>query len=43
MLKLVKIALRNLFRYKRRTLLTMSLITIGVAFVLVFVSVTAAF
>lgn len=43
MFKLVKIALRNLFRYKRRTFLTMSLITIGVAFVLVFVSVTASF
>ena len=43
MLRLVRIALRNLFRYKRRTLLTTSLITIGVAFVLVFVSVTASF
>jgi putative ABC transport system permease protein len=43
MFRLIKIALRNLFRYKRRTLLTMSLITIGVAFVLVFVSVTASF
>ena len=43
MLRLVRIALRNLFRYKRRTLLTMSLITIGVAFVLVFVSVTSSF
>jgi putative ABC transport system permease protein len=41
--KLVKIALRNLFRYKRRTILTMSLITVGVAFVLVFISVTASF
>jgi putative ABC transport system permease protein len=43
MFKLTKIALRNLFRYRRRTILTMSLITIGVAFVLVFVSVTASF
>ncbi|MBN1224718.1 MAG: ABC transporter permease [Candidatus Aminicenantes bacterium] len=43
MFRLVKISLRNLLRYKRRTLLTMSLITIGVAFVLVFVSVTASF
>ena len=43
MFKLVKIAIRNLFRYRRRTILTMSLITIGVAFVLVFVSVTASF
>jgi len=42
-IKLIKISLRNLFRYKRRTLLTMSLITIGVAFVLVFISVTASF
>jgi len=43
MFRLAKISFRNLFRYKRRTLLTMSLITIGVAFVLVFVSVTASF
>ncbi|MBN2198242.1 MAG: ABC transporter permease [Candidatus Aminicenantes bacterium] len=43
MFKLVTIALRNVFRYKRRTLLTISLIGIGVAFVLVFVSVTASF
>jgi putative ABC transport system permease protein len=43
MFKLIQIALRNLLRYKRRTILTMSLITIGVAFVLVFVSVTASF
>ena len=43
MFRLAKIALRNLFRYKRRTILTMSLIMIGVAFVLVFVSVSASF
>lgn len=43
MFRLIKIALRNLFRYKRRTILTMSLIAVGVAFVLVFVSVTASF
>jgi putative ABC transport system permease protein len=43
MFRLIQIALRNLLRYKRRTILTMSLITIGVAFVLVFVSVTASF
>ncbi len=43
MFKLIQIALRNLLRYKRRTILTMSLITIGVAFVIVFVSVTASF
>jgi len=40
---LFKIALRNLMRYKRRTLLTASLITIGVVFVLVFTSVTGSF
>lgn len=43
MRNLFKIALRNLLRYKRRTLLTASLITIGVIFVLVFVSVTGSF
>ena len=41
--KLLKIAVRNLLRYKRRTLLTTSLITLGVVFVLVFVSVTGSF
>jgi len=41
--KVLKIAVRNLLRYKRRTLLTTSLITIGVVFVLVFVSVTGSF
>ncbi|MFZ5797805.1 MAG: ABC transporter permease [Desulfobulbus sp.] len=40
---LLKIALRNLLRYKRRTLLTSSLIILGVVFVLVFVSVTGSF
>ncbi|MHB8791630.1 MAG: ABC transporter permease [Desulfobulbaceae bacterium] len=40
---LFKIALRNLLRYKRRTLLTTSLIVLGVVFVLVFVSVTGSF
>jgi len=39
----VKIALRNLLRYKRRTLLTSSLIAVGVTFVLVFVSSSNAF
>ena len=34
---LFKIAMRNLLRYKRRTLLTASLIAIGVVFVLVFI------
>jgi putative ABC transport system permease protein len=43
MSNLFKIAIRNLIRYKRRTLLTASLITIGVVFVLVFVSITGSF
>lgn len=38
-----KIAVRNLLRYKRRTLLTASLVTIGVVFVLLFISVTGSF
>jgi putative ABC transport system permease protein len=38
-----KIAVRNLLRYKRRTLLTASLVTIGVIFVLLFISVTGSF
>jgi putative ABC transport system permease protein len=40
---LLKIAIRNLLRYKRRTLLTASLITIGVVFVLVYISVSGSF
>ena len=43
MRNLCKIASRNLLRYKRRTLLTTSLIGIGVVFVLVFVAVTGSF
>lgn len=43
MLNLFKIATRNLRRYKRRTLLTASLIVTGVVFVLVFVAVTGSF
>jgi putative ABC transport system permease protein len=43
MRNLFKIAVRNLLRYKRRTMLTASLITIGVVFVLVFTSVTGSF
>ena len=43
MLNILKIAVRNLMRYKRRTLLTSSLITVGVIFVLVFISVSGAF
>ena len=43
MRNLFKIAVRNLFRYKRRTLLTSLLITTGVVFVLVFISVSDSF
>ena len=43
MRNIVKIALRNLLRYKRRTLLTSTLITIGVLAVLLFSSITGAF
>ena len=42
MFNLGKIAARNLLRYKRRSLLTVSLIAFGVLFVLVFVAVTAS-
>jgi putative ABC transport system permease protein len=38
-----KIAIRNLFRYKRRTLLTASLVTLGVVFVLLFISISGSF
>jgi putative ABC transport system permease protein len=40
---LFKIAIRNLLRYKRRTLLTASLITIGVVFVLGYISIAGSF
>jgi putative ABC transport system permease protein len=43
MFNILKIALRNLLRYKRRTLLTSMLITIGVLAVLLFSSITGAF
>jgi putative ABC transport system permease protein len=43
MVNLFKIAIRNLLRYKRRTLLTASLITVGVVFTLVFISVSGSF
>lgn len=43
MANLTKIALRNLFRYKRRTSLTLGLIALGVVFVAVFVAVTGSF
>jgi len=39
---LFRIAVRNLMRYRRRTLLTSSLIVIGVVFVLVFIAVTGS-
>ncbi len=42
-LNLLKIAARNLTRYKRRTLLTMSLIIVGVLFVTGFMAVTESF
>jgi len=40
---LFKIAVRNLRRYKRRTLLTASLVMIGVIFVLLYISVSGSF
>jgi putative ABC transport system permease protein len=43
MRNLCRIALRNLLRYNRRSLLTISLIAFGVIFVLVFVAVTGSF
>ncbi len=43
MFNLMKIAIRNLVRYKRRTFLTASLITVGVVFVLVFISLSGSF
>jgi putative ABC transport system permease protein len=39
----LKIAIRNLIRYKRRTLLTSSLVAIGIVFVLVFTAVSGSF
>jgi len=43
MFNLMRIAIRNLMRYKRRTLLTASLITMGVVFVLVFIALSGSF
>lgn len=43
MLNILKLAWRNLLRYKRRTLLTSTLITLGVMAVLLFVSVSGSF
>jgi putative ABC transport system permease protein len=40
---ILKLATRNLFRYKRRTLLTSMLITLGVVAVLMFVAITGSF
>ncbi len=40
---LFKIAIRNLRRYKRRTLLTASLVMIGVIFVILYISVSGSF
>jgi putative ABC transport system permease protein len=40
---LFKIAVRNLKRYKRRTILTASLVAIGMIFVLVFIATTGSF
>jgi putative ABC transport system permease protein len=43
MLNIFKLAFRNLLRYKRRTLLTSMLITMGVVAVLLFISVSGSF
>src|SRR3970282_583591 len=43
MLKILKLAVRNLTRYWRRTLLTAGLIIIGIVAVLLFVSVSGSF
>ena len=43
MLNISKLAFRNLLRYKRRTLLTSALITLGVVAVLLFISVSGSF
>lgn len=40
---ILKIAIRNLLRYKRRTALTATLVTLGVVFVLVFTSIAGSF
>ena len=39
----LRIAVRNLFRYKRRTILTLSLIVMGIMFVSIFIAVTGSF
>lgn len=43
MLNVIKIAARNLRRYQRRTILTSTLITLGVVAVLLFISTTGSF
>ena len=43
MLKILKIAYRNLMRYARRTLLTATLVVIGMVAVLVFIAVAGSF
>jgi putative ABC transport system permease protein len=43
MYNIIKIAIRNLIRYKRRTLLTASLVAMGIIFVLVFTAVSGSF
>ncbi len=43
MANIFKIAIRNLARYRRRTILTASLVAIGIIFVLVFVAVSGSF
>jgi len=43
MLNILKIAVRNLTRFGRRTLLTSSLITLGIVGVLLFIAVTGSF
>ena len=42
MLNILKIAIRNLTRFGRRTLLTSSLITLGIVGVLLFVAVAGS-
>jgi putative ABC transport system permease protein len=43
MLNIIKIAAKNLFRYKRRTLLTTALVALGVVAVLLFIAVSGSF
>ena len=43
MTDILKIAARNLMRYKRRTLLTSLLITVGLVAVLLFIAIAGSF